>query len=653
MTALPQTAVAVNPVQVAAAWVRAAVGRFGLATLSEPTAAITALADVKPLAQALHRHGEWHALHAAAAECLTLGETPFARLIRDLQASAPERFLLALAGGIESDHLLTCALADLQAPERNARAGVHLAAAMVSHLFAPTSVGELLALPIFTKRALEIRGDGPLPLRDLCIDQRLWAVLAGRGASWPGAEALTYAAIDLIPTLVRVHLPAAAELLGNGLARGLVIRGVPHSGRGRVAAHLAQAINRTAMQVNVETWRDDAAFAHACRAAQWLPVLRPTMGAGESLRLSAAGRGSPVIVILGKDGAVEDADLVELELPPPTLEERARWWQERTNDAELSVQLAEGAAISGPLIDQVAISARWLAKNRGEPLARHHIAAARRTCGADALRLLAQPVDRVVPRSALVLSSVAQRDLDDFVTRCRRREALWLGLGETLACTINHGARALFVGDSGTGKTLAASYVATCLGAPLYRVDLASVMNKYVGESEKNLGRLLDLAAAVDVVLLFDEADAVFGSRNEGSETGERYANMLTNFLLTRIEQHPGIVILTANSRSRIDQAFTRRLDTIIEFPLPGPSERFALWRAHLGQRSPGDDACRWIAGHCDLPGGIVRNAVLSAAAGSGADDQPLSLPHLVRAIEREYRKMGRTMPAALATVQE
>jgi SpoVK/Ycf46/Vps4 family AAA+-type ATPase len=222
-------------------------------------------------------------------------------------------------------------------------------------------------------------------------------------------------------------------------------------------------------------------------------------------------------------------------------------------------------------------------------------------------------------------------------------------LGETLACTINHGARALFVGDSGTGKTLAASYVATCLGAPLYRVDLASVMNKYVGESEKNLGRLLDLAAAVDVVLLFDEADAVFGSRNEGSETGERYANMLTNFLLTRIEQHPGIVILTANSRSRIDQAFTRRLDTIIEFPLPGPSERFALWRAHLGQRSPGDEACRWIAGHC----GIVRNAVLSAAAGSGADDLPLSLPHLVRAIEREYRKMGRTMPAALATVQE
>jgi SpoVK/Ycf46/Vps4 family AAA+-type ATPase len=178
-------------------------------------------------------------------------------------------------------------------------------------------------------------------------------------------------------------------------------------------------------------------------------------------------------------------------------------------------------------------------------------------------------------------------------------------------------------------------------------VDLAAIMNKYVGESEKNLGLLLDLAAAADAILLFDEADSLFGRRTDAQQSGERYANMLTNFLLTRIENHPGITILTTNSRERIDNAFTRRLDAIVDFPMPGFQERLDLWRSHFGQRSPSDDLCKTLASYCDISGGQIRNVVLTAAGCSPAD-QPIGIEPLLSALQREYQKLGRNPPAQL-----
>ena len=138
--------------------------------------------------------------------------------------------------------------------------------------------------------------------------------------------------------------------------------------------------------------------------------------------------------------------------------------------------------------------------------------------------------------------------------------------------------RALLVGPSGTGKTLAAGWLATRLGLPLYRVDLASVTSKYIGETEKNLAQLFARAEHAEGVLLFDEADSLFGKRTDVKEANDRFANAQTNYLLQRIESFDGIAILTSNSRARFDSAFTRRLDAVIEFPPPGPEERRALW---------------------------------------------------------------------------
>jgi SpoVK/Ycf46/Vps4 family AAA+-type ATPase len=151
-------------------------------------------------------------------------------------------------------------------------------------------------------------------------------------------------------------------------------------------------------------------------------------------------------------------------------------------------------------------------------------------------------------------------------------------------------------------------------------------------------------------VLLFDEADALFGRRSDGAETGERYANMLTNFLLTRIENHNGIVILTANNKARIDPAFWRRLDVVMDFPLPGYEERLRLWASHLGARAPDEHVLHHLASYCDLAGGSIRNAVLSAAA-TVPPGVPIGSVALAAALAREYRKLGRRLPPDLALV--
>jgi SpoVK/Ycf46/Vps4 family AAA+-type ATPase len=251
-----------------------------------------------------------------------------------------------------------------------------------------------------------------------------------------------------------------------------------------------------------------------------------------------------------------------------------------------------------------------------------------------------------VPDEALVMPPELQSALAALRQRCQRREGLADALGPSARTRYHPGVRSLFVGPSGTGKTLAAAWLASRLGLPLYRVDLASVASKYIGETEKNLAQLFARAEHAEVVLLFDEADALFGKRTDVKDANDRFANQQTNYLLQRIESFDGIAVLTSNSRARFDAAFTRRLDSIIEFPMPGPQERRALWLAHLGCHHRLDDAqVNRVAAACDLAGGHIRNATLAAAS---ADTGPVVYTQLRAAIEGEYRKLGRHAPAGL-----
>ncbi|MGH9129648.1 MAG: ATP-binding protein [Acidimicrobiales bacterium] len=206
------------------------------------------------------------------------------------------------------------------------------------------------------------------------------------------------------------------------------------------------------------------------------------------------------------------------------------------------------------------------------------------------------------------------------------------------------GITALFAGPPGTGKTMAAEVIAAELGMDLYSVDLATVVDKYIGETEKNLERIFSEAEGVNGVILFDEADALFGKRSEVSDSHDRHANTEVAYLLQRMESFDGLAILATNLRANLDEAFSRRLDAIVEFAMPEVSERRVLWAACLGASVPQADDLDldFAAKSFNLAGGSIRSIAVTAAYLSAAAGRPVSMADLMRATHREYRKLGR-----------
>ncbi|APE29740.1 hypothetical protein BOX17_01450 [Halomonas aestuarii] len=594
------------------------------------------------------RDDDWDTADRAIRERWPLPGSRLADCIDELSLGREEAFVLILVGLAETRPQIIFALQALQHPDTSGAVSVHLALELINSLFpqgSPWNALDLINSPLLTRSLLELEGEGPLPLQTLRIQTPFWSVLNDRDHPWPGTRPIAGGDRGLLPKDTRQALPTLAQPLMDGQLRHLILRGHPNSGRHAMARALAELLGMEPLSTPLSLWREQASFLLACRYARWLPVIEVELSAGEALKLPAHPH--PAIIILNADGAVAGDACLEHPMGLPDQQQRFELWQRALGQETLARELSGSVLLSGPTIVQLAHSARRHAEQRGEPVGADHVRRARQDHGAEKLRLLAQPVVCYLTRDAVVFPPLIEQCLEDMIARAQQRESLWRHLGSTLQASRNSGLRALFVGESGTGKTLAASYLANRLGAPLYRVDLGAVMNKYIGESEKNLGLLLDQAAASDVILLFDEADSLFGSRTDAKQTGERYANNLTNYLLARIENHPGIVILTTNSRERIDNAFNRRIEILIDFPLPGFAERLRLWHSHLGERAPEGDVVRSLASHCDLTGGQIRNAVLTAA-GTQSTNDPIEPRHLVQAIAREYQKLGRSMPSAL-----
>lgn len=644
----PNSQTIITPTLLNRTFVYSGVARFAQLYLPQPSQLFTQLENYTDLAALLGLpEGKWSDTLERLAKHAPELPGPFGQLLRDYQLQLHEWFVLALVGETEASHLLNLALIELQNPGNSPYPGLHLLEVMVHALFeAPLPPLALPSHRLVRAGVIEIGGDGPLPTRHLTVQPELWALLCGDSTPWTGTRLLLPGRAVLPNDLAR-ELPLLARQLHEGSARVLLFRGNPQAGLAAAAA-LAAELGLLAIEVNQEHWSSHPVLATACHYGSWLPVLTINLGPGERFSPNREQlHQTPLILVCSHDGTVDAADVIEISLPVLNRDERIGAWRAALSN-EIPESLAEQALVDGPTILALAERVRLHSARRDETPGLHHLRAARAQFGSEKLRLLAQPVMRHVEADGLILPPEIQFQFDELILRCQRREQLWQGLGASLADP-TPGVRTLFAGESGAGKTLAASRLATVLGAPLFRVDLAAVMNKYIGESEKNLGRVLDEAAALDAILLMDEADSLFGRRGDGKETGERYANMLTNFLLTRIENHPGIVILTSNSRSRIDAAFSRRFDAIIEFPLPGVEERYRLWRSHLGSRAPSDQTCRLLASYSDLPGGHIRNVVLNAAALIPQPVQtPLAATHLLEALRAEYRKLGRALPPQL-----
>jgi SpoVK/Ycf46/Vps4 family AAA+-type ATPase len=240
-----------------------------------------------------------------------------------------------------------------------------------------------------------------------------------------------------------------------------------------------------------------------------------------------------------------------------------------------------------------------------------------------------------------------RRQLEELAAQARLGTEVLEDWGFERLCRMGRGLNVLFAGPSGTGKTMAAQVVARALGRELYRVDLAGVVNKYIGETEKRLKLVFKACERSAVVLFFDEADALFGQRTQVKDAHDRYANIQIDYLLQRMEQFDGVAILATNRKNDLDTAFLRRLRFIVDFLTPGPHERLALWRIALLPRSPSGEelldgiAFEWLADNLVLTGADIKSIALAAAFLARSQGTRIRMEHLMHAARRENNKHG------------
>lgn len=352
---------------------------------------------------------------------------------------------------------------------------------------------------------------------------------------------------------------------------------------------------------------------------------------------------------------LRDLGAIELPTAMPSQETRADLWRERLESRMAEAELAAALPIATVYrfgVDEIDLAvnladARARQRNAKKPVvAVGDIEHAARQVASSRLQGLASRIHVRGTWETTVLLPETKEILQEMVAFGRQAGHVLdeLGYGRTMG--YGRALTALFSGPSGTGKTLCAGLVARDLGLELFRVDLANVVSKYIGETEERLSKLFDASEEAGVALLFDEADSLFAKRTDVQSSVDRYANLEVNYLLQRLEEHDGVVILTSNHPDSIDNAFLRRIRFKPAFPAPDVDERERLWRVMIPPDAPQEAELkfRYLAEDYELTGGQVQNAVLRAAVWAAEAGKPLSHALLGRAAEREYKDMGRVV---------
>ena len=491
----------------------------------------------------------------------------------------------------------------------------------------------------------------------------LWDALRGeqneKPAAWLGyrSPADLPALTDLIlPDELQEQLKLVPALLASGEAQALVVRGAQRNGRRTLLGAVARALGRGLLEINGltnagdERWRTVGPLASALHA---FPVSNFDLAPEETAevpRLTAYS--GPLGVVMGKQGGVTGdsvARALSLTIEIPDANLRRLHWLRACNADKLAdaAGISERFRLTGGNIQRAAKLAQTYAALAGsQTISLTDIQEACRALNRQTLDTLAARLKAAGDWNDLAVDEDTRRELESLESRCRHREHLREAVGSALGSRLNPGVRALFSGPSGTGKTLAAGLLASVLQMDLYRLDLSAVVNKYIGETEKNLNQVFSRAEEHDVILLLDEGDALLTQRTGVQSSNDRYANLETNFLLQRLESFEGILIVTTNAGDRIDRAFRRRMDVVINFPTPDALERWSIWQLHL---PPGhtvqDSLLEDVAHRCELTGGQIRNAILHASLLALNDSGRVTSAHLQAAVQREYHKSGSVCP--------
>jgi hypothetical protein len=537
--------------------------------------------------------------------------------------------------------------------------------------------------PLLRHHLIQLFDDGqrqpPLLARFLKLDERIVTELLGQPAIDPslaGSVTLMHPQRQLtdlvLPQQFVVQLRRMSAAHDDGFV--LALQGSYGSGRGAVAEAVCAELGMPLLKIDLQQLVASDMEPVACVER----VLREALLRGAAILWQGADRllfddalvswRTPWLALLDQytgcsflaveqhweaHGALRRRYFLCVELPMPSFAERDHLWRLQLNgdapDAATMEALTSTFRLSGGQIRDAVVMARSLARWRGGPITSEDFYVACRAQSSGKLHSLAHKIVTTYSWNDIVLP-VDQLDmLREICVQVRHRRQVLERWGFDQHLAMGKGLNVLFAGPSGTGKTMAADIIASNLGLELYKVDLSTVVSKYIGETEKNLERIFTAAREANAILFFDEADALFGKRSEVKDAHDRYANIEVGYLLQQMEAYDGVVILATNLRKNMDDAFVRRLHVAIDFPFPEEADRLRIWQKVFPREAPlADDVdLQFVAKQFKLSGGNIRNIALLAAYLAAEQGTPIGMRHLVRAIKREYQKLGKLVTEA------
>ncbi len=600
------------------------------------------------LAESLSQLG--HALHPPSA---------IDQLSILFELSTFERQLLLLAAGIEMDSTLANLCAEALGRELRGAISFSFALATLDdqHWSALAPSG-----PLRRFQLIQLDASNGLTTAALRIDERILHYLAGVNHIDPRLEPLLHTR-TLNHSVAPEHTSIADEALLACAGGNTVVQlcGDDPSGQEDIAALLASQLGRELYVLPLaalpsactETSSDLSAASFVSlwiREEKLLPALLLIQCGTSTLSPAAQqiiGRLPAPLVVASREPSRMERHATRHSVNKPSPESQKQLW-------EIALKNLAGETETCGLIDNLAeqfhLSAETIATVTAATEASSTEGYAQRLW--KACRSISQPrledlAQRIIPVCSwddLILPDLQKRTLHQIAAQARLRMTVYESWQFAGRGRRGLGITALFAGASGTGKTLSAEVLAAELSLDLYRIDLSAVVSKYIGESEKNLKQVFDAAEAGGVLLLFDEADALFGKRAEVKDSHDRYANIEVSYLLQRMESFQGIAILTSNLKSSLDKAFQRRLGFIVDYPFPGPNEREAIWRRVFPAAAPTRDLNFKRLAQLNMTGGNIRNIALNAAFLAADAGSPIEMSHLLHATRQEALKTERSL---------
>jgi hypothetical protein len=586
---------------------------------------------------------------------------PIDRLALKLELTAMEVNLLVLAGMPEQHEGLAAVLRTLH-PRGESRPTAGLAAQMLCgngverfHVRATLESGALV-----TSGALRVGPDAPFFDRSLEPAESLWSALHGIEA-WPPAvphRAAICAAAGLEDWLANPQVARAVRAIAEGVPCTIVVTADAEERALERALALVAEAGRQAAPIACPgpvTAEVERLVRLHCLVRDRVPVVQLAYPDGPGFPQAPSFRGYPgPALVCGRTGGVSISAngraVIGAAVLPLPLSARQRMW--RTTLPELSADaalLASRYPVEPAMASEVAEDARCFERLERRPVEVEDVGASVRARSSFALSGGVKLIRPTAGWKDLVLPEPRLRQLTEAVDRLALQSCVLDDWGFLRGRPGARGVRMLLAGPPGTGKTLSAEVMAAALSMDLLLVDISRVVSKWIGETEKNLAQVFDAAERAQAVLFFDEADALFGKRTEVSDAHDRYANLETAYLLSRLERFDGLAVLATNLRQNIDPAFLRRLEFVVDYTEPGPEDRCRLWRCHLPAAAPvaADLNVDELAARYPVVGSFIRNAAVSAAFLAAAEGVSISRAHCIRAIRREYEKSGRAFPGA------